>query len=104
MSKIFVLRQNEKKDYEFDWSNWLEAGDSIASGTVSASPLETGGLVVGSPTVGPTSVIVILQPGVSDHNYTISNNITTANGLKAVKTATGIRHAKASKRCVKTTA
>jgi len=69
----------EKLSYGFDWSQWLDSGDTIAS---SLWTIPSGITQSGSANT-TTSTSVLLAGGTLGSNYTCTNQITTANGLIA---------------------
>lgn len=65
--------------YTIDWSDWLEAGDTIIS---SVWTLPTGTLVMDSDSHTTTATQIILSAGTDGKTYTVENHIVTANGLE----------------------
>ena len=84
-----------KLDYKFDWApktngdptktDWLEAGETIASYSVSADS----GITIDSDTLADnnTSVVVWVSGGTDGTRYKIKCAITTTLGRKAERTA-----------------
>lgn len=60
-------------DYSWDWSNWLEAGETIVTASVTA---ETG-ITKDSETNDTTSVTAWLSGGTAGESYTVTCRITT---------------------------
>jgi len=71
--------------YTFDWSDWLNEGDTIISAVyeVKARRNDPAPVVINSQGVGPDnlSTYVELSQGQSGKTYTVSALITTDNGL-----------------------
>lgn len=63
-------------DYPFDWSDWLETGDTIQTVTVTVSS----GLTKDSVTFTTSAVIVWVSGGTAGSVYTIACRIVTAGG------------------------
>lgn len=63
-------------DYEFDWSAWLIDGDTITSAAVTVPD----GLTETAETHDATTVTVWLSGGTERTDYTVTCQITTANG------------------------
>lgn len=74
-------------DYEFDWSDWVVPGDSVASRTVTAQP----GLTLVSSTLAADVVTVRISVA-SDATQRVSRKlactVTTANGQVDTRTLT----------------
>ena len=62
-------------DYQWDWSNWLAAGETIASVVITAQA----GLTVSSQSNTTTTVTAWLTGGVAQTIYTVACRITTNN-------------------------
>lgn len=65
-----------KADFGWDWVNWLEPGDAIASHTVVAES----GISLDSDSQVGTRVIAWLSGGTLGENYKVTFGITTASG------------------------
>jgi hypothetical protein len=83
----YVKGPTEVLIYGFDWSGWLDSGDSI---NTSNWEVEAGsGLTSSSPTIsGYTTLIKVSGGTVSASGgmpYKLANTIVTANGLTAVR-------------------
>ncbi len=72
----FVKQPNETLDYQFDYTQWIPAGDSISSATVTAT-----GLMLGSKTI-ENGVVVrqFISGGTDGTTYEVTCQITTAQG------------------------
>jgi len=66
---------NAVKDYDFDWSAWLPAGDAIASYTVAVDP----GITIASDSQSGAVVKVWLSGGTDTTVYGVRCTITTTN-------------------------
>ena len=64
-------------DYRVDWTDWLD-GDTITSGTFSASP--TLPVVILQQSTGTAIGTVWISNGVSGVTYTINHHIETTGG------------------------
>lgn len=71
-------------DYEFDWSTWLAAGDTISTATVTADA----GLTVDSSEISSGSAVVKfwLSGGTAGRFYRLSCRVTTAQSRTDVRT------------------
>jgi hypothetical protein len=76
---VFVKSPASTLDYEFDWTNWMPATDTISSVTFTAS---TGLTVASSPAPSHTTLTATawLTGGTAGQTYTLSCTITTAAG------------------------
>ena len=76
---------NARLSYTFNWSDWLDSGDSIATVTytVAARRNDPTPLVIQSSgrTDSNTDTFVELSGGQADKTYIVTCAITTANGL-----------------------
>lgn len=63
-------------DWKWDWSEWLDAGETISSSTFEASV----GIEVQSSSHTSTSATVWLAGGSPGQPYKVSNRITTNQG------------------------
>ena len=61
-------------DYVFDWSNWLESGETISSHTITVES----GITVDSSSESGGLVTVWLSGGTSGSNYTVACKIVTS--------------------------
>lgn len=75
-SNMFIKDPNATLDFGFDWSEWLESGETISSyvlyvgsGLTKVSDVNTSG-----------SVIVWLSSGSAGNRYTVACQITTTSG------------------------
>lgn len=75
MPQLFTKDVDAVLDYRFDWSDWLETGDTIATRTVTA----TTGITVDSSSItdSSTSVTVWLSGGTVGATYDVSCLIVT---------------------------
>lgn len=72
-----------RKDYQFDWSAWLdEAGDTISASTWTP----TSGITVDSSSRTDTHTTVWLSGGTAGQSYEVVNHITTAGGREDDRT------------------
>lgn len=62
-------------DYGFDWSSWLQDGETITASSWTADT----GLTLGTDTYDDTSTTVWISDGTPRHYpYTVTNRITTS--------------------------
>lgn len=64
-------------DYSFDWSEWLEAGQTIATSSWSYDP----GLTIESDTNTTTKATAFISGGTEGNSYFVSNTVVTNDGL-----------------------
>jgi hypothetical protein len=64
-------------DYSFDWSQWLESGQTVATSSWSADT----GLTIDSDTQSNTKTTAIVSGGVEGNSYFVSNTVVTNDGL-----------------------
>lgn len=76
MSNKFVKDPAAVLDYKFDWSDWLESGETISTRTVTAES----GITVDSSSITDTntSVTVWLSGGTAGVNYDVTCRIVTS--------------------------
>lgn len=78
--KSFQKDVDAKKDYGFDWTDWLaEVGDTLATSTWSVSPNDSI-LEVLSDDNDTTQTTIWVQGGTPKERYTLTNHITTTGG------------------------
>ena len=64
-------------DYSFDWSQWLESGQTISTSSWAADD----GLTIDSDTKSNTKTTAIVSGGVEGNSYFVSNTVVTNDGL-----------------------
>lgn len=75
IDKEFEHAPNAKLDYGFDWTLWLEAGETIETSTWEVDP----SLIQSSPVIQAGVTSVFVEGGVHGVSYKIKNTITTSN-------------------------
>lgn len=77
----FVLSKDPAAvlDYSVDWTDWLVAGDSLASSSWAVEPVETGGVVVDSDSHAGPIATAWVSGGLAGREYRLTNNIVTAD-------------------------
>ncbi len=73
---VFVKDPNADLDYNFDWTEWLQAGEVISVSTMTV----TSGLGVDSSSHTSTSATAWLIGGTAGKSYKLVNEITTNQG------------------------
>jgi len=73
-------------DFTHDWSDWLTAGELIATSTWAVVP--TGELVIDSETETTTTATVWVSGMVKGHRYELTNEIVTDADRTAQRTIT----------------
>lgn len=84
MADEFVKRPAEVLDYVFDWSDWLQSGETISSRSVTVSPV--GGIAIDSTSLTTSAVTVWLSGGVDGGKYYVICHITTSGLRQKEKT------------------
>lgn len=82
-TRAYFKDPNGVLDYEFDWTQWLETGDTIASHVATVV-----GAVKNSSANSTTSVTVWVSGGTVGINATIACRITTTAGRVDERTVT----------------
>jgi len=84
ISQTLEKYQSEARKYDFDFSNLLENGDSVASvSSISNSVFsgsETTGLTVGAGSVNDPSVQASISAGTGGVTYKLVCTVSTSNG------------------------
>ena len=80
----FVKDPNAVLDFEFDWSQWLSAGEVITASTMFPSP----GITLNSSAFASTNATAWLSGGTASNPYTLTNEITTSDGRTDERTIT----------------
>lgn len=91
----YIKDPDARLDYKWDWAaltngtgteNWLDAGETIDSHTVTA----TTGITVDSSTAtdADTSVVAWLSGGTTNQDYTVTCHIVTTDGREDDRTFT----------------
>lgn len=73
-SPRYLKDANAVLDWEFDWSDWLDAGETISSHTMTVGT----GLVKDSSANSTTAVTVWLSGGTSGTTYTVTCRVVTS--------------------------
>jgi hypothetical protein len=76
MTDTFIKDPNAVLDYQWDWSLWLHAAETISSVTVTPAP----GIVVDSHSNTNSTVTVWLSGGTDGNGYSVVCSITTNQG------------------------
>lgn len=76
MPASFVKDTQAVLDYQWDWSAWLPAGDTILTHTITAAA----GLTVASSANTTTTVTAWLSGGTAGVTYAVACKIVTAQG------------------------
>ena len=84
MASSFLKDPDAVLDYMFDWSSWLQSGETISTSTMTAST----GITVDSDVATTTTTTVWLSGGTAGVNYTVTNHITTSNSRAEDQTIT----------------
>lgn len=71
-------------DYGFDWSLWLQAGETISTSTWTVGS----GLTKGADSIVSGETIVWLSAGTAGSTYSATNHITTSQGRTDERTIT----------------
>jgi hypothetical protein len=83
MADEYVKAPDAVLDYVFDWTRWLQEGETINDSTFSA----TAGITIDSHTHATTYATVWLSGG-AQRAYSVSNTITTTQGRTDKRTIT----------------
>lgn len=76
MSDKFERDPNSVLDWQFDWSGWLAASETISSATVTVSA----GITKDSQSNTTTTVTVWLSGGTANNTYSATCRVTTNQG------------------------
>lgn len=76
MENEFMKDPDGVLDYTFDWSNWLETGDTVVSHTISIPT----GLTLGEHINNTTAVTIWLSSGTIGGRYKVECTVTTSQG------------------------
>jgi len=80
-SNEFVHAPLAKLDYGFDWSLWLDTGETVATSSWAVS-----GLTSSDASNTGTVTAVFVEGGVVGQTYSLTNNIVTSVGRKDSRT------------------
>ena len=73
MTNIFVKDPNANLDFQWDWSDWLEVGETISSYVLTVPA----GLTLGTNSNTSSTVTAFLSGGTVDTGYQVQCRITT---------------------------
>lgn len=73
---LFVKDPDAVLDFQFDWSEWLEAAETIDTSTTT---VETG-LTKDSESASTTTATIWLSGGTAGTTYDVANRVTTSSG------------------------
>lgn len=91
VSKFWVTKDpHAVLPYGFDWTEWLETGDAIASATwtVTSPSDDAAPIVVDSDSETDTVATAVLSGGTAGNTYYLTCRITTDNGYIDDRTLT----------------
>lgn len=77
MAQSFIKDPNAVLDYQWDWSQWLPAGDTISTADVS---LASGDVVINSESNTTTSVTAWISGGTVSTEAQLTARVVTAQG------------------------
>jgi hypothetical protein len=80
MSTYKMIGPDDKLDFNFDWSAWMAASDTISTSVWAVTP--SGPTLTGDGETATTTQIY-LSVAAWGETYTLTNTITTANGTIA---------------------
>lgn len=80
----FLKDPDSVLDYAFDWSEWLESGESISSHSITVA----GGITKDSSSNSSTIVSVWLSGGTTGTSYNIACEIVTSGGRTVERSIT----------------
>jgi len=66
-------------DYGFDWSDWLDTGDTVSTSTWTV-PADSPGITEDSDSKTDTTTTIWLSGGIVGVKYKITNHVVTADG------------------------
>lgn len=75
--RTFRKDPNANLDYGFDWSDWMESGDTIEA---SEWLFSVAGLVAGDEAFGDDATSIWIAGGTDGMEYLVTNRITTQDG------------------------
>ncbi len=78
----FVKDPNAVLDFGFDWSDWLAAGETLTVSTWSVPS----GITEESNTNSTTTTTIWLSGGTAEHEYEVTNHVTTSAGREDDRT------------------
>lgn len=81
----YVIDPAAVDDYGFDWTAWLEAGETIVDQTVTA---DDGGLTISNVTETAGVVSYRLSGGTVDTSQRVTCHVTSSNGREDDRTDT----------------
>jgi hypothetical protein len=76
MGTFFVQTPGANLDYKFDWSDWLESGETIASAIVST----TSSITLSDQSNDDSSVTIWVSGGLLNNSHIVTCQITTSLG------------------------
>jgi len=77
----WVKDPNSTLDFSFDWSDWVEGGDSISSfEIIYNTTTHTGQLLINQTSLSENIVTVWLSAGRKNMKYMITCRVTTVDG------------------------
>lgn len=76
MTNVFTKDPDAVLDYQWDWSEWLAVGETIASAVITV-PV---GLTLDSQDDADTTITAWLSGGTVDEGYQVTCSITTNDG------------------------
>lgn len=65
-------------DYGFDWSDWLQDGETITASVWAIDPSDSPGLAKDSDSFSDSATTAWLSGGEADTDYVVTNHITTS--------------------------
>jgi hypothetical protein len=81
---VFVKDDNAVLDYQFDWSLWLGAGETITASQIFVDS----GLTLDSSSNTSSIVTIWLSGGVAGKSYKVKNRVTTSASRTEERTIT----------------
>lgn len=82
----YIKDPQAKLDYGFDWSEWLEVGETITTSTWSITLAPDAVLTVSSSTHDDTTTTIWAQAGTVNNDYKITNHVISSAGREDDRT------------------
>lgn len=85
MASSFIKDPNAVLDYQWDWTEWLPAGDTISTSNVT---LAAGDVAINSQSNTTTSATAWISAGTAGTEAKLTDRVVTAQGRTADRTIT----------------
>jgi hypothetical protein len=85
---VYAKDPDATLDYSVDWTAFMGVGESLNGASWTVTPIEAGGLTLGSELISGNERGIYVSGGIKGHQYRLSCQITTDQGRVSERSLT----------------